>query len=241
MSLLWVPLVFQTCGAFSGLRRDWSGKRAKVFPAKRAGLSGDATRGALLPDPLWDTSGLPPAWSLETRVAETKWPAPSWPPFCERVDSPRGRRAESGFGLCGFASNKEIRSNPPNLLSISPLPAPRPTRPARREARKVRAARSDLCRRLGSTSERVCLWTSECVNVRECVYECVRAVLAVAGERRLRSLDRARRQPSQPTPSPGGNLTLRAGVGRRTEPSRCWAGETPGFYSPGCSPGFAAF
>ena len=40
--------------------------------------------------------------------------------------SPLGRRAESGIGLCGFSSNKEIRSNPRNLLSISPLPAPRP-------------------------------------------------------------------------------------------------------------------
>lgn len=57
MSLLWVLSVFQSCGAFSRLRGDWSGKRAKVFPGKRAGLSGDPTRGALLLDPHWDTTG----------------------------------------------------------------------------------------------------------------------------------------------------------------------------------------
>lgn len=65
VSLLWIPSVFQTCGAFSGLRGDWSGKRAKVFPGERTGLSGDETRGALPPDPLWGTSGLPSAQSRD--------------------------------------------------------------------------------------------------------------------------------------------------------------------------------
>lgn len=40
-----------------------------MFPGKRAGLSGDATRGALLRDPLWDTAGLSPVWSWGDRVS----------------------------------------------------------------------------------------------------------------------------------------------------------------------------
>lgn len=83
----------------------------------------------------------------------------------------------------------------------------------------------------------------ECVNVQQCGCECAcaRAALAAEGESRLCSLGRARRQTSQRTPSPGGNLTLRAGVGRETEPPLSEAGETPGFYSPGCAPRLAAF
>lgn len=117
----------------------------------------------------WIPIGTPLAQSCETQVSETQWPAPIWPQLCKQVDSLRGRGAESGFGLCGFASNKEIRSNPPNLLSISLLPAPRPARPAGREAWKMRATGSGFCRCLGNTSECVCLCMSECVDVHECV------------------------------------------------------------------------
>lgn len=151
ISSLWLLSPLQTCGAFFG---GWSGKKAKVFPGKRAGLSGDETRRALLPIPFGTLlTHLSPVWSWGDRVSEIQWPTPSW----ERADSPRGLPAQSRFGLCGFASNKEICCNPPNLLSISPLPAPCPARPTRREAQKVRAASSPLRRRLGSTPVRVCL------------------------------------------------------------------------------------
>lgn len=79
VSSLWVPSIFQTCEAFSGLSGVWSGKGAKVFPGKRARLSGDSTGGALLRIP----SGTPPAYPQpgvgETPAAETQWPTPSWP------------------------------------------------------------------------------------------------------------------------------------------------------------------
>ena len=37
VSWLWVPSVFKLVGPFLGCMGDWSGKRAKVFPGKRAG------------------------------------------------------------------------------------------------------------------------------------------------------------------------------------------------------------
>lgn len=45
----------------------------------------------------------------------------------------------------------------------------------------------------------------------------MRKAWATEWESRLCSLGRTLRRPPQPTPSPGGNLTLRAGVGRKTE------------------------
>lgn len=126
-----------------GLKRE----EGQGVSGQAAGLSGDATREALLSDPPLGhplpTSTLEPGRPKSWR---TDGPAHSWPGLWELVDSPRGRRAGSGFGLCGFGYNKEIRCNPPNLLSISPLLEPRPTRPARREARKVQAASSNLGR-----------------------------------------------------------------------------------------------
>lgn len=166
-------------GLFFGLHGDWSGKRAKVFPGKHAGLSGDATLRALLAVPFGDTSGLPLIWS---------WGDPSLGDPVTYSQLGMGRLSLGSSGpksvrLCGFASNKEIRCNPPNLLSISLLPAPRPACPARREAREVRAASSHLRPRLGSTSVRVCLLNAfECVNVHGCVVSvCACAALAAEG------------------------------------------------------------
>lgn len=48
------------------------GKRAKVFPGKRAGLSGDATRPALLRIPLGIPLADPQAGAGETRLADTQ-------------------------------------------------------------------------------------------------------------------------------------------------------------------------
>lgn len=85
------------------------------------------------------------------------------------MDLPRGRRAGIGFGLCGFGSNKEVPCNPPNLLSISPPPAPRPARPARCEAPKVSETRRDL--RAGALRN-VCVCAYVCVSVHEGVHGC---------------------------------------------------------------------
>lgn len=127
-----------------------------MFPGERSGLSGDATHGALLWTPLGTPLAYPQPGVGETPVAETLWPTPSCPQFWDPVDLLRGHRAESGFSLCGFASNKEIRCNPPNLLSISPLPAPRPARPACRETGKEREASVHL-RRLPGAQRSVCI------------------------------------------------------------------------------------
>lgn len=53
-------------------------------------------------------------------------------------------------------------------------------------------------------------------------------------------MGRARRQTSQPTPSPGGNLTLRAGVGMETKTSLQGRGN-PRFLFSGMRPQFRGF
>lgn len=96
VSSLWVPWVFQTCGAFSGLRCNWSGKKAKVFPGKRAGLSGGATRwGSPVRSRLGHPS-LPYPGARETRIGTPDGSTPIWPRFWELVDSSRGVGPEVG-------------------------------------------------------------------------------------------------------------------------------------------------
>lgn len=112
----------------------WMGKGAKVFPGERAGLSGDATCPALLSHgsprgSLW----LPPSLELGRPGSQRpRDPLPAGPSSGGLGGLFSGSPAESGFGLCGFPSNKEIPCNPPNLLSISPAArapprAPRPS------------------------------------------------------------------------------------------------------------------
>lgn len=86
VSSLWVPPAPQTCGAFSGLPWDWSWKRAKMFPGKRVGLSGEATPQVSLQDPLWDAPAYPESAAGETGVSETQRPPPARPQLWERLD-----------------------------------------------------------------------------------------------------------------------------------------------------------
>lgn len=149
----------------------------------------------------WDTP------TLESRRQELRKPGGStrsWRGFWELVDLPRGRQAGRGFGLCGFGSNKEIPCNPPNLLSISPPPAPRPARPARCEAPKVSEARRDL--RVGALRN-VCVYARACVSVHDgvcvCVYAWTRAHTLENGfclHSSLCSGGCAQRQTPKPTP-----------------------------------------
>lgn len=84
--------------------------------------------------------GHPYSGAQEIRVKETGWLHSQLAGVLGTGGFAPGRRAGRRFGLCGFGSNKEIPCNPPNLLSISPPPAPRPALPARCEAPKVSEA-----------------------------------------------------------------------------------------------------
>lgn len=158
-------------GPFLGCSEIGAGSGPRCFRASARGLSGDATRGVLLLDPLGTPPAYPQPGAWDIPVAETQWPTPSWPQGWELVDSARGRLAESGFGLCGFPSNKEIRCNPPNLLSISRLPEPRPARPARpsRSSKSARGQRRYPPRSWKHDGACVSVHACECVNVHECV------------------------------------------------------------------------
>ena len=59
VSWLWVPSVFKTCGAFSGLHGGLEREEGQAVSGQARGLSGDATRGLSRQIPF----GIPPAYS----------------------------------------------------------------------------------------------------------------------------------------------------------------------------------
>lgn len=138
------------------------------------GVSGQARRVKWRPDSWGSPAGSPLGhhWPRAVRPKSQKpnGPLPFGPSFVNKwtLSEVVGPRVGS-VCVASPLTKKEIRSNPPNLLSISLLPAPRPARPAGREAWKMRATGSGFCRCLGNTSECVCLCMSECVDVHECV------------------------------------------------------------------------
>ena len=200
MSSLWVPSMFQTCGAFAGLRGVSSGKRAKVFPGKRAGLSGDATRPTLLRNPLGTPLANPQPGAEETRVADTLWPTPSWPQLWEGVDFPWGRWRREGSVCVASPLTKRsavIRRICYQFLRCPSLAPPRAPRPSEgSESARGQQQSAQPSRKL----------VGACVSVHACecmkVHECTRARLRPMGTVNFAAGAASEGRPCSPPPPP---------------------------------------